>query len=215
MIATSYKHDDLTIFCRDLGSFQYIRENFPQNINTYMAPDVVTYLNSRRLGINTLKPASLKKRALVIFRKDDEKILSDSKAEAVRNYLKIQGYEVVESNTKTDVIAKDIVAMQQILRDTIEMFSQYDLVVTDRLHGMVLSIIANVPCIAFDNITRKVSGVYNYIKEENTFVKVFDGNDEDIIDSISSFLGTLPNEIEYKNTYLEKYFDFMIEKTLL
>ena len=43
-------------------------------------------------------------------------------------------------------------------------FSEVKLVITDRLHGMLFSAITHTPCIAIDNLSRKVSGVYEWIK---------------------------------------------------
>ena len=39
------------------------------------------------------------------------------------------------------------------------------LVITDRLHAMIFCYITETPCIVFDNISRKVSGVYEWIKD--------------------------------------------------
>ena len=35
---------------------------------------------------------------------------------------------------------------------------------TDRLHAMIMSYLAHTPCVATDNLTRKLSGVYPWIK---------------------------------------------------
>ncbi len=42
-------------------------------------------------------------------------------------------------------------------------FSSVQLVVTDRLHGMVFSAITGTPCIALDNISHKVYGAYQWL----------------------------------------------------
>lgn len=43
-------------------------------------------------------------------------------------------------------------------------FSRARIVVTDRLHAMVFAAITGTPCVAFDNSSKKVSGVYEWIK---------------------------------------------------
>ena len=50
----------------------------------------------------------------------------------------------------------------------IELISHSGFVVTDRLHGMIMSIISGTPCIALDNSSKKVSGVYEFIKDIST-----------------------------------------------
>ena len=53
----------------------------------------------------------------------------------------------------------------------IKQFSKSKLVVTDRLHGMILSVITGTNCIAFDNSSGKVSGVYDTIKDDDVNVE--------------------------------------------
>ena len=50
---------------------------------------------------------------------------------------------------------------ERIVLKRLVLFASYDFVITDRLHGMIFSYICGTPCIAFDNKTHKVSGVYN------------------------------------------------------
>ena len=42
-------------------------------------------------------------------------------------------------------------------------FSRAKLIITDRLHGMIFAALAETPCIALDNLSKKVSGVYQWI----------------------------------------------------
>ena len=45
-------------------------------------------------------------------------------------------------------------------------FNQFDCIITDRLHGMIFSTLADVPCIAVDNKNHKVAGVYKMLKDD-------------------------------------------------
>lgn len=51
------------------------------------------------------------------------------------------------------------------------------MVITDRLHGMIFAAITGTPCIAFDNISKKVSGVYKWI-ESLEYIKVVNSFEE-------------------------------------
>ena len=42
--------------------------------------------------------------------------------------------------------------------------SSYGFVITDMLHCMISCVITNTPCIAIDNISGKIGGVYEWIK---------------------------------------------------
>ena len=49
---------------------------------------------------------------------------------------------------------------QKELNKLLNLFCNSKLVITDRLHGMILCAITNTPCLALDNRNGKVSGVY-------------------------------------------------------
>ena len=46
-----------------------------------------------------------------------------------------------------------------------QQFANARVVVTDRLHGMIYAAYTGTPCIAFDNVSKKVSGVHKWIQE--------------------------------------------------
>ena len=47
------------------------------------------------------------------------------------------------------------------------------LVVTDQLHCMISCILTYTPCIVFNNISKKLEGVYKWLKEEN-YIRICD-----------------------------------------
>ena len=55
-------------------------------------------------------------------------------------------------------------ARNKHLNNKLDVFLKAELVITDRLHAMIFSTITHTPCIAYDNLSRKVSGVYEWIK---------------------------------------------------
>lgn len=78
-------------------------------------------------------------------------------------------------------------------------------IITDRLHAMILAVLNGVPCLAIDNKTGKVSGVYDWLKN-NSMVVIIDDETE-----IEEGIKKLMN-IKYKkfdNFILKKYFDNM------
>ena len=50
------------------------------------------------------------------------------------------------------------------IRRKMQEFCRSELVITDRLHGMVFAAITDTPCIVFSNYNHKVEGVYQWIK---------------------------------------------------
>lgn len=64
---------------------------------------------------------------------------------------------------------------QNELNEAFETISKYKLVITDRLHVMLICYLTQTPCIAFDNSTNKVSEVYEWIREsEIIYMNSFD-----------------------------------------
>ncbi|MBQ7221650.1 MAG: polysaccharide pyruvyl transferase family protein [Synergistaceae bacterium] len=61
--------------------------------------------------------------------------------------------------------------------ETLRRVAGAELVVTDRLHGMLFAAITGTPCVAFDNKTGKVHSVYEWIAGCE-YVQVCRGLDE-------------------------------------
>lgn len=98
----------------------------------------------------------------IIFsiRHDDEKSSNDIELEKIRHYFSDNKYSCFESST---VINKKIVKLStrdKYIKEKIDEYSKASLIITDRLHSMVFSLLAGTKCIAIDNSTHKVSGVY-------------------------------------------------------
>ncbi len=64
-----------------------------------------------------------------------------------------------------DVYAPDDRKRKQIIQEKLIEFSQAKLIITDRLHGMILAYLSKTPCIVLSNYNYKIKGVYEWIKE--------------------------------------------------
>ena len=57
------------------------------------------------------------------------------------------------------------------LNKLLTLFKTSKIVITDRLHGMILSAITNTPCIAINNSNGKVAGVYEkWLKGKSSII---------------------------------------------
>ena len=63
------------------------------------------------------------------------------------------------------------------LKKLFETFAGAKLVVTDRLHAMIFSSILKVPCLAYNNVSGKVFGVYDLWLKKCDYVKTFTDKD--------------------------------------
>ena len=123
------------------------------------APDIVLSANKEAFSIKT----KAKDIVLLCMRSDKEKILSESYVSNIEIYLqKIgQNYKFIDMYSEYDINKKNRL---EYTRKKLEEFAGSKLVITDRLHAMIFSAITETPCIVFDNVSKKISGTYEWIK---------------------------------------------------
>lgn len=118
-------------------------------------PDIVLYINDLEIRKKNHRDG-----VLLCFRDDLEKVISGVEIMRVIDRLKQQGL----TYGKTSTLAHNSVSKKhrnsELLKKWGE-FSSAKLVITDRLHGMIFAVITGTPCLAIDNLSCKVSGVYN------------------------------------------------------
>lgn len=182
-------HADTLYFClRDQRSYDFICKNIPELKNIYYFPDMALSLNiqfnEERKGI------------LTCFRSDQEKVLSDEVIQKLYSYaedndLKLSSTTTVyEKNVSTSEREQEVFAK-------LKEFASAKLVITDRLHAMIFAAITGTPCIAFDNKTRKISGVYEWIKNL-CYVSYISGET-----SIEKVTEAMKEMLEYKDLSFE------------
>ena len=110
----------------------------------------------------------------ICFRKDVEKVISDDLIDEVMSQSSaLSSVTTVETNiypTEVKVSQREFTVHNK-LRE----ISTSRLLITDRLHAMIFAALTNTPCLAFDNATHKVRGVYEWIKELD-FIRMADMN---------------------------------------
>ena len=77
--------------------------------------------------------------------------------------------------------------------EKLQEFSQYRLIITDRLHGMVFSYVVGTPCIAIDNKTGKSKALYNDWIKNSPLIKI--GNLEN--EEVEMPVNVIPDKIEF------------------
>lgn len=191
--------NDLTIFAREQTTYNFVKENY-KKARVFLVPDIVLSLKMYKYKYN-------RKGILLCFRKDVEASIS---IEAKTQILKeIQNYE--QEIKVTDTVLNyniPIIRRKYEIKKKLKEFSKAQIVVTDRLHGMILCALTGTPCIILDNISHKVSGVYEkWLKNLDYIVLI---EDETKLRDAFEVLKNINNckfEID-KNFYkdLKKYF---------
>lgn len=196
------QHKDLTIFAREKYSYEKMKKIF-NKCNVYLTPDMVlNYPYSAEM--NSLKDH---KKVLFCMRDDVEASLSETKIKELENNLTKKGYTVKYTDTATDnAFGSDIEGAKKAVDAKIKEFSSAELVLTDRLHGMVLTSLSGTNCIVFTNYNYKVKGVYNWLKDYKG-IHFYKGKED-----ISAIIDSLENETyTYDHGKYSEYFEKMAE----
>lgn len=155
---------NLSVFVRD-NSYSWVKNELLKDApaNVFNVPDIVLSLNYSKLKNN-------RNGILCVFRNDKENITGDD----FKIYINKLCNELNEKITIYDTVFPYFIKFDErkkFAEEKLEPFLRSKLVITNRLHGMILSVITGTPCIALDNISKKISGTYNlWLKNnENVF----------------------------------------------
>lgn len=142
-----YDRENLLFFLRDKMSYDRARESGLKK--AFLFPDSVAFMEESHVW------QKRKKEVLVCLRHDKEKTVLDDELDIIFRAVSKAGLEY----RITDTMAKHGVRRWNIhykVQRKLSEFRKASLVVTDRLHGMYFSAITGTPCIALNNVSRKV-----------------------------------------------------------
>lgn len=195
------KHSNLTLISRDSFSYEYCLEHF-KSCKNILNPDMVFYLWNH-------KDSKERREILLCIRRDGESILGHRQAELI-NQLFNEYEDACIIDTRVERMISDEIKMNEV-KSVINQFSRAKVVVTDRLHGLILSAITNTPCIVMPSLDQKIMGTYQWIKELKKIVFL---EKPDVL-KIKKNIELLNNEAEKKKTLnLEIYFKDLRNKVL-
>lgn len=189
---------NLKVFLRDRSSYVFFTETFKEVKYVYCVPDIVTFL------INNNKVS--RKGVLLCFRNDKEKDFKDELKQIVRDWISKNKLEFQVTDTCTDECFGQEERIQKV-QGKLSEFSSAKLVLTDRLHGMLFAAVTGTPCLAFDNISKKISGGYEWIREL-PYIKICTAKEE-LGYKLDEMLKISSNTFSYNNEFLRKYFDLV------
>ena len=143
------------------------------------------------------------------MRKDKEKNNDDKQILNIYQSLMESGEDVSFTDTVVEGKIEKIEREKEVERKLLE-FSSAKIVITDRIHGMLFAAVTGTPCIAMDNISKKVSGAYEWIQylEYVQFIK-----DKELTIDIILAVSDKQN-CNYSNIKLQKYYELMKKEIL-
>lgn len=192
------RHSDLTLILRESQSFEDAKRHFRDN-KVLLAPDIVMSLSSEN------SDAENREGVLMVMRSDKERIVDGRFETAIKELInsKFAG-KFLDSDMHIQNTAIELNKSHEDI--TVKKLSQFltaKLVITDRLHGMIFSLITGTPCIVFGSKTHKTIGVFGWIKQAgfDNYIKFC--SDADELEYILSSLDLEESYVYQPGKYLE------------
>jgi pyruvyl transferase EpsI len=182
-------HKRLSVCIRESDRLSYIKSLFGNKINCKAYPDMVFSMERKEYSL-------VRNGIGVCFRADKESVMAEEKKQEIINYL---DDEVIFFDMHSDipVIGSE---RSECVKKYINMIAGLRYVITDRLHCMLICMITGTPCIAFDNLTGKVSGVYQWM-DESRYISVVNSVQE-VVEYIGRYSGNENNKwCSWDNAY--------------
>ena len=154
-------HKNLTIMCRDAVSYEMAKEYYPQ-CKLVLMPDVVTSLIGRRKYSGERKGVLLCLRGL---EHEESNITKEQKQYLIDQLSEID--EVTVTDTDSNLKWMEIrEKREEVIENELEFYSQFKVIITDRYHGMIFSLIANTPVIVIPSTDHKLSSGVEWFPRE-------------------------------------------------
>lgn len=172
------KHHNLTIFTRGHISLEIAKKNF-FNAKCYESLDLALNLNFD-YGYN--------RNGIMCCLRDlnDESGLDKNKYEEILKIIKsVDNNYSFTNNLWTTNIKK--IQRNYVVYEQLKNFARHKLVVTDRLHGLIFSLITNTPCIVISAFNHKLKEFTEMLKDNKSIIFI-DKNIDKLPESIDKFL---------------------------
>lgn len=188
-------HRNLIIMARDRHSFMLAKKYFPK-CKMLACPDFVLYLDSHHILVKKRK-----EKILLCLRKDPESIIDESFKNKIKECIRKLNYGYREYDT---TINRDILKENRgkELQETLSLFGEHRAVVTDRLHGVVFSVITKTPCVVLKTVDHKLKESVKWFKVLNYVFFVDDYKDLSKMLSAALKINYL-NEVNWREIYFD------------
>lgn len=195
-------HPNLTFCARDRVTEKMARELYP-SCNTILVPDMVLYNDWKDYFENSPK----RKGTLLCLKKDKESVLSDE----CHDYLFALGERLCGTAFDGNTNIRNLVSFEErdvALKKKLKEFRSADLVITDRLHGLIFAAITETPCVALDNCNHKIRESFAWVGHL-PYLRYADSIEK--VETLAQ-QAILTTERKYSPLYYTKYFDKLADE---
>lgn len=148
-------YNNIILVSREEKSYEIAMESF--SCKNILTPDIVLYSKYKSIERN-------KKSVLMCIRNDLESVLTYEDKFNIERELNLYFNNVQKIDTQLNYLIPRSERDSEVIK-CIDYFRKAELVITDRLHGMIFSTITSTPCIVIGNYNHKVEGSYKWIEE--------------------------------------------------
>lgn len=153
-------HGRCILLCRDVCSYEMAQSLFA-GCRTHLYPDIVTSL----IGVFPVEQPLNREGVLFCMRNDKEAFYSKEQIENIRSEVEVH-YPTRMSDTTVQTPVREIARdREKILAETFTDMSKSRVVVTDRYHGTIFSLISNTPVIVVNSTDHKLSSGVKWFPE--------------------------------------------------
>lgn len=149
---------DLTVMLREKFSYNKAIDLFANCVECELIPDIVLAKKIKQVSCSKHNIAAM------CLKYDKEGLLSDEDKKQIRKLLKDK-FGIVDEISMHYSESISVEDRKNIIEKKINEIHSYDVIVTDALHCMISCAISSTPCVFFNNISKKLEGVYDWIKK--------------------------------------------------
>lgn len=186
----TYKsHSRLVLFSREPRSLELMRSEFVES-KSEMVPDIVLSLH---VGAASQTRAGI----MLTLRNDKESLLSPGDRAEVYNVVKAKMDDILVRDTVDIPLERcQPSSFESTLKEFWSLVGSRQLVVTDRLHGLIFCVITNTPVIVLPNSNHKIRESYEAWLVEHSYVRFLDSFDPAVLSEIvDEMMGLEPGQI--------------------
>ena len=205
-IVTTYaRHPDIHVFARESITYTKLSEMFSKhhNVKVGLVPDIVMTATAEALGSSEcLAPLGI----LRCLRDDKEAALSAAQYALLDDALAATGYSIEKTDTHAGGSQLHELHCAKLLADKLSQFRSARLVVTDRLHGMILSLLSGTPCLVVPNANHKISQTWrDWLQDHPRLIFVEQAQFDDIPKLINSLLSKPRGTLNESPVHIKQY----------
>lgn len=149
------KHKSLTVIGRDYESLELAKELFP-NAKPFAIPDFVLSLKKEEYSLDHSSPS---KKALFCLRDDSESIFSQEEKDKFPGSVGLEPYDFFDTTLPHSL---ELDQRNEYVQKTLNLFSDFEVVITDRFHGVIFATILNKPIVVLPTVDHKLTSAIEW-----------------------------------------------------